>query len=125
VTLNLKLGKAAVTFEYTDDNMTAAWTVKGEDGQDKLLNTMRKVIAFVEDQEGRPALPERVPGMALGMAQTQHPAPEDPDAPVPYQLAQPAPPVGNGWAPYAGAGLTPPSVPEGADYELIPPEEQQ
>jgi hypothetical protein len=111
VTLNLKLGKAAVTFEYTDDNMTASWTVKADEGEDRLLSIMRFVIAFVESQNGHPPLPERIPGMALGMAQTQYP---DPDAPVPFVPTTPA--VGNGWAM--------PQIPEGADYELIPPEEQ-
>ncbi|MEV7814271.1 hypothetical protein AB0P05_26630 [Streptomyces flaveolus] len=120
MTLNLKLGKTAVTFEYTHDNMTAAWAVKAEDGQDKLLSTMRKVIAFVEAQEGAPALPERIPGMALGMAQTAHPAPVDPDAPVPYT---PTPTVGN-WGQFAQQA--PPELPADrqGDWEMIPPGEQ-
>lgn len=113
--LNLKLGKSAVTFEYTDDNMTAAWTVKGEDGQDKLLGTMRKVIAFVEAQDGPPALPERIPGMALGMAQEQYPAP----AAFPAHIDQRGQGVGNGWA--SGAM---PDIPEHAkgEWELNTPE---
>ncbi|CAL9368345.1 hypothetical protein [Streptomyces sp. enrichment culture] len=103
--LNLKAGKSAVTFEYTDDNMTASWTVKADDGEAKLLSTMRFVIAFVESQNGHEPLPERIPGMALGMAQTAHPAP--PETPV------------NGWA--AGAL---PEIPEHAkgEWELNTPE---
>lgn len=120
--LNLKLGKAAVTFEYTDDNMTAAWAVKAEDGQDKLLTTMRKVLAFVEAQEGAPPLPERLPGFALGMAQTQHPRMVDPDVPVPYVPTEPA--VGNGWA--SVVQQAPPELPEDrkGEWEIIPPGER-
>jgi hypothetical protein len=105
--LKLKFGKAAVTFEYTDDNMTASWAVKAEDGEEKLISTMRKVIAFVEGEEGKPSLPERIPGMALGMAQTAHPAPP-----------------GNGWASVATPAA--PELPEDrkGEWEMYGPEEQ-
>jgi hypothetical protein len=110
--LNLTAGRGAVTFLYSDDNMTASWTVKTEDGEEKLINTMRKVIAFVEGEVAREPLPQRTPGVALEMAQMTHPAPVDPDAPVPYMPT-------NGWA------AMPPIPPrlEG-EVEFIPPEEQ-
>ncbi|MGW2169157.1 hypothetical protein ACWC1C_01340 [Streptomyces sp. NPDC001705] len=109
--LNLKVGKSAVTFEYTDDNMTAAWTVKGEDGQDKLLGTMRKVIAFVEAQDGPPALPERIPGLALGMAQEQYPS-------MTEVVPGTSPKATNGWA------VAQPEIPEHlqGEWELNTPE---
>jgi hypothetical protein len=120
VTLNLKLGKGSVTFEYTDDNMTAAWAVKAEDGEEKLLSTMRKVIAFVEAQEGAPALPERIPGMALGMAQTAHPAP----AAFPAHIDQRGQGVGNGWAQFAQQQVPELPADRQGDWEMIPPGEQ-
>ncbi|MFF9268605.1 hypothetical protein [Streptomyces rochei] len=111
--LNLKVGKSAVTFEYTDDNMTAAWTVKAEDGQDKLLGTMRKVIAFVEDQDGPPALSKRTPGASLQAVREVFPAPELPPGVPAYGV-----PPTNGWA---GAV---PEIPEDrrADWEYMPKE---
>lgn len=105
--LSLTAGRGAVTFTYTDDNLTASWTVKSEDGEEKLVSTMKRVIAFVEGEEDKPALPERIPGMALGMAQTAHP---------PMTDAQ----TGNGWA-----AVVPPELPEDrkGEWELMPKED--
>ncbi|MFF4019984.1 hypothetical protein [Streptomyces sp. NPDC001843] len=109
--LTLKLNKTAVTFTYTDDNMTASWTVKSEDGEERLISTMRKVIAFVEGEEDKQPLPERVPGMALGRAQTAQPSMADGQ-------------TGNGWA--AVVPPAPPELPEDrkGEWEMIPPGEQ-
>lgn len=106
--LTLTAGRGAVTFTYTDDNMTASWTVKSEDGEEKLVATMKKVIGFVEGETERPPLPERTPGLALEVTQMTHPAPP-----------------GNGWAPYAGAAPAVPEIPEDrkGDWELMPKEE--
>jgi len=99
--------KGAVRLSWADDSMEAIFTLNPGDSQEELVSKLERIVNFVRDRTDKPALPERIPGMALGMAQTAHPAPP-----------------GNGWAPYAGAGVTPPEIPEGADYELIPPEEQ-
>lgn len=105
MTLALTAVRGSVTFTYTDDNMTASWTVKAEDGEEKLISTMKKVITFVEGEEERPALPVRTPGLALEMA----------------QMTSSRPP-GNGWA-----AMAPPEIPEHlqGEVELIPPEEQE
>lgn len=105
MTLNLTAGRGAVTFLYSDDNMTASWTVKTEDGEEKLISTMRKVIAFVEAEDEREPLPVRDPGVALEMVQMTHPAPQAP---------------GNGWS-----AMPPiPARLEG-EVEFIPPEERE
>lgn len=100
--LTLTAGRGAVTFTYTDDNLTASWTVKSDDGEEKLLSTMKRVIGFVEGETGLPPLPERTPGVALEMAQMTHPAPA----------------VTNGWA-------VQPEIPDRlqGEVEMIPPEE--
>jgi hypothetical protein len=117
MTLNMKATAKAARFEYSDGSMDVSWTLDASLEGDELLEKLRRIVAFMDAQTGREPLPERIPGFALGMAQTAHPAPVDPDAPVPYVPT--APVTGNGWA-----AMGHPVVPEGADYELIPPEEQ-
>jgi hypothetical protein len=113
----LKLAtKGAVRFEWSDGIEETTVTLNPGDDEATLKRKLERILSL-----SRPDLPERLPGFALGMAQTAHPAPEDPDAPVPYTPVQ-----GNGWAPYAGAGLPHPDLPERLKdtVELIPPEEQ-
>ena len=114
--LSLKSTTKAVTVEYVDGRHTSTWNLDASLTDDELVGELRRIVAFYDAQTGREPLPERIPGMALGMAQTAHPAPVDPDAPVQYV---PVPVTGNGWA-----AMGHPQVPEGADYELIPKEEQ-
>jgi hypothetical protein len=104
MTLSLTASRGAVTFTYIHDNMTASWTVRSEDGEEKLISTMRQVISFVETEAAKPPLPERTPGLALEMTKMAHPAPP-----------------GNGWA-----AMVPPELPEDrkGEWELMPSEEQ-
>lgn len=119
MTLNLRATGKAARFEYTDGSMEVSWTVDGSLKDEELVERLRSIVAFMDAQTGGPALPQRLPGFALGMAQEQHAPMQDVPAPVPY-----TPVPGNGWAPYAGAPQGHPEIPEGAEYELIPPEEQ-
>jgi hypothetical protein len=105
----LKLtSKGAVRFSYADDAMEALFTLNPSDSEEELVSKLQRMLEFVQARQT--PLPERIPGMALGMAQTAHPAPE--------------PAVGNGWA-----NLTQPAPPElpadrQGDWEMIPPGEQ-
>jgi hypothetical protein len=117
MTLQVKSTAKTVTVEYVDGRHTSTWTLDASLTDDELAGELRRIVAFYDAQTGREPLPQRIPGFALGMAQTAHPEPVDPDAPVPYTPV--APVTGNGWA-----AMGHPQVPEGADYELIPPEEQ-
>jgi hypothetical protein len=103
--LKMSVGRSAVKLHHKDDAMTVAWDLDASLEGDELLEALRRIVAFMDAQAAPPALPERIPGMALGMAQTAHPAP--PEAPV------------NGWA--AGAL---PEIPEHAkgEWELNTPE---
>jgi hypothetical protein len=100
--------KGNVRFSWADgEGMEALWAISPDDSEAELLSKMKRIVAFVEAQSDKPPLPERIPGMALGMAQTAHPAP-----------------VGNGWA-----SVAPPAVPElpedrKGEWELMPPEDQ-
>jgi hypothetical protein len=107
--LTFKGGPKGTRFAYEDGSMTVSWSLEPGLTDDELADRLRRIVDFYDVQAGRPVLPERIPGMALGMAQAVHPAP---------------PETGNGWAPYAGAGLTPPEIPDGAEYELMPKDEQ-
>lgn len=120
MTLKFTTGRGAVTFQHEDDAMTVAWSLDASLEGDELLERLRSIVAFMDAQTGREPLPQRIPGMALGMAQTAHPAPVDPDAPVPYT---PTSVVGNGWAQFAQQAA--PELPERlqGEVELIPPEE--
>lgn len=106
MTLKMTVGRSAVKFHHKDGAMTAAWDVEPSLEGDELLDLLRSIVRFMEAQTGREPLPERIPGMALGMAQEAYPAPE--------------PVTGNGWA-----AMAPPEIPERlqGEVELIPPEE--
>lgn len=114
MTLKMIAGRTAVKFFHKDDAMTVAWDLDASLEGDELLGELRRIVAFMDAQTGSQPLPERIPGIALGMAQAQHPAPVDPEAPVPYLPT-------NGWA-----AMAQPEVPERLqnEVELIPPEEQ-
>lgn len=117
--LHLKSTAKAAKFEYADGRMTVSWDVDASLTDDELVEELRRIVAFYDAQAGREPLPQRIPGVALGMAQAQYPAPVDPDAPVPY-----TPVVGNGWAAMAQEPM--PQIPARlqGEVELIPPEEQ-
>lgn len=125
MTLNLKATARAARFEYTDGSMEVSWTVDGSLKDEELVERLRSIVAFMDAQTGGPALPQRIPGLALGMAQTQHPPMVVTEEQGMAMKRESPGSVANGWAPYAGAGLPHPAVPEGADYELIPPGEQE
>lgn len=101
--------KGAVRFSWADDSMEAIFTLNPSDSQEELVSKLERIVNFVHGREDKPPLPERIPGMALGMAQTAHPAPP-----------------GNGWAATAGLLPTVPEIPADrqGEWELIPPEEQ-
>lgn len=126
MTLKLVTGRSSVKFHHKDDAMTVAWDLEASLEGDELLEALRRIVAFMDAQTGKEPLPERIPGMALGMAQTQYPRMVEvtEEEGMAMKKAQPGS-VANGWAPYAGSGLNPPEIPEGAEYELIPPEEQE
>lgn len=100
--------KGAVRFSWADDTMEALFVLKPGDSEEELVSKMKQIITFIESRTDRPPLPERIPGMALGMAQTANPAPP-----------------GNGWA--TTLPVAPPELPEDrkADWEFMPPEEQE
>ena len=104
----LKLtSRTAVRFSWVDDSMEALFTLNPGDSEEELTDKLRRMLTFVEERH-KPPLPERIPGMALGMAQTAHPAPP-----------------GNGWASVA----TPvaPEIPARlqGEVELYGPEEME
>jgi hypothetical protein len=117
----LKLAtKGAVRFEWSDGIEETTVTLNPGDDEETLKRKLERILSL-----SRPDLPGRLPGFALGMAQEAHPAmTEAAPAAFPAHIDQRGQGVGNGWAPYAGAGINPPPIPEGAEYELIPPEEQ-
>jgi hypothetical protein len=125
MTLKFVTGRNAVKFHHKDDAMTVAWDLDASLEGDELLEALRRIVSFMDAQTGREPLPERIPGMALGMAQTQYPRLVEvtEEEGVAMKKARPGS-VTNGWAPYAGTVPAPPAIPEGAEYELIPPEEQ-
>jgi hypothetical protein len=100
--------KTAVRLSWADDSMEAIFTLNPGDSQEELVSKLERIVNFVHDREGKPALPERLPGFALGMAQEAHPAPP-----------------GNGWA--VGAQMVPPELPADrqGEWELIPEDEQE
>lgn len=107
MTLHLKTGSKAARFEYSDGSMDVSWTLDASLEGDELLSKLRRIVAFMDAQTGAPALPERIPGMALGMTQTAHPAPPEPT---------------NGWA-----AIAQPEIPERlqGEVELIPEGERE
>lgn len=108
MTLHLKPSSKAAKFEYADGRMTVSWDVDASLADDELVEELRRIVAFYDAQTGKEPLPQRIPGMALGMAQTAHP---------PMQ-----PTVGNGWAAMAA-----PELPDRlkGEVEMIPPEERE
>lgn len=114
MTLKLKATAKAAKFEYTDGSMDVSWTVDASLTDDELVDRLRRIVGFYDAQTGREALPERIPGMALGMAQTQHPP-----------IAEAAPAMGNGWA-----SVSPPAQPDlpedrKSEWEFIPESERE
>lgn len=99
MTLMLKLTRAAARFELTDDDAETVVSITEQDDQDTLLRKLKRVVALVEG--------ERAPRLHV--------------LPPGTEVIHMDPPVqtGNGWA-----AMAPPEIPEGADYELIPPGEE-
>jgi hypothetical protein len=122
VTLHLKSTTKAAKFEYADGRMTVSWDVDASLADDELVDELRRIVNFYDAQTGREVLPERIPGMALGVAQTQYPAPAGGVDPGIIAALPPA----NGWAATTGVVPTVPEIPEDrkGQWELIPPEEQ-
>lgn len=113
--------KGTIRLSWASESMEAIWALNPTDTEDELLAKMKLIVRFVEDQQGKPALPERIPGFALGMAQETHP----PMISVTPEGGTTA--VANGWAPNAGVVTPPPALPADrqGEWELIPPEEQE
>jgi hypothetical protein len=101
--------KGTVRFSWASEAMEAIWALSPSDSEEELLAKMKLIVRFVEEQQDKPPLPERLPGFALGMAQEAHPAP-----------------AGNGWAATAGIVPVAPELPADrqGEWEFIPPEEQ-
>lgn len=117
----LKLtSKGAVRFSYADDAMEALFTLNPGDTEEELVSKLQRMLEFVRARQT--PLPERIPGMALGMAQTAHPAPVDPDAPVPYVPAEPV--MGNGWANLVQQAAPELPADRQGEWEIIPPGER-
>jgi hypothetical protein len=97
--------KGVARFEWSDDEAETTVTVEASDPEDVIVRKLKRVIALVD---GEPPLPQRMPGLALEVAQMASPAP--------------APAQGNGWA-----AVTPPELPEDrkGEWELYPPKEQE
>lgn len=114
--LKMSVGRSAVKLHHKDDAMTVAWDLDASLEGDELLEALRRIVAFMDAQAGRQALPERIPGMALGMAQEQYPAPPGDIDPGIRAVLPPAP--ANGWA------TAVPEIPEHAkgEWELNTPE---
>lgn len=118
--------KGTVRFSWASEAMEAIWALSPSDSEEELLAKMKLIVRFVEEQ-GKPPLPERLPGFALGMAQTAHPRMVEvtEEEGLAMKKAQPGS-VTNGWA--ATAGVVPPAPELPADrqgeWEMIPPEEQ-
>lgn len=106
--LKLRSTTKAVTVEYIDGRHTSTWNLDVSLTDDELADELRRIVGFYDAQTGRPPLPGRLPGFALGMAQEAHPAPP-----------------GNGWA--VGAQMVPPELPADrqGEWELIPEDEQE
>lgn len=126
--LKMLVGRSAVKFHHKDDAMTVAWDLEASLEGDELLEALRRIVAFMDAQTGKEPLPERIPGMALGMAQTQYPRMVEvtEEEGMAMKKAQPGS-VTNGWAATAGVLPTAPELPADrqSDWEFIPPEEQE
>jgi hypothetical protein len=118
----LKLAtKGAVRFEWSDGIEETTVTLNPGDDEETLKRKLERILSL---SHPNPNLPKRLPGFALGMAQEQHPPMVVTEEQGMAMKRESPGSVVNGWAPYAGAGLPHPEIPEGAEYELIPPEEQ-
>lgn len=109
MTLHARLARGAAKFELTDEEAETVVTITEQDDQGSIIRKMRRIIALVEGEQADPQ------GMFApgGRWQGEEPTPQ-----LRYVDAAPVQ-TGNGWA-----ALAPPTIPEGADYERIPPEEQ-
>jgi hypothetical protein len=119
--LKFVAGRSSVKFHHKDDAMTVAWDLDASLEGDELLEALRRIVAFMDAQTGKEPLPERIPGFALGMAQTAYPSMTEV---VPGTSPKA---VNNGWAPTAGVVPPAPELPADrqGEWELIPPEEQE
>mgnify|MGYP003578940758 CR=1 FL=1 len=101
MTLIMKTAKGAVSFEWCDADAETVVRIEPTDEDEVMIRKLKRVIALVEGEQWEPRLTARnlTPALPASMV----------------------PPVqtGNGWA-----TMAPPEIPEGADYELIPPGEQ-
>lgn len=104
MTLIMKTAKGAVSFEWCDADAETVVRIEPTDEDEVMIRKLKRVIALVEG--------EPVPRTAGAYGDTWT-APPPPGMVAPVQ-------TGNGWATMAA----PPEIPEGADYELIPPGEQ-
>lgn len=123
--LKMTVGRSAVKLHHKDDAMTVAWDLDASLEGDELLEKLRRIVAFMDAQAGREALPERIPGMALGMAQEAHPrlVPVTEEEGLAMKKARPGSVV-NGWAAHAGKDLAQPEIPADrqSDWEYMPKE---
>jgi hypothetical protein len=119
--LKMTVGRSAVKLHHKDDAMTVAWDLDASLEGDELLEALRSIVSFMDAQAASPALPERIPGMALGMAQTAHPAPTIADWTGPVQ----GPEVSGGDVrPTNGWAVAQPEIPADrkGDWEYMPQE---
>jgi len=119
--------KGTVRFSWASEAMEAIWALSPSDTEEELLAKMKLIVRFVEEQQDKPPLPERLPGFALGMAQTAHPRMVEVTEAEGMAMKKERPGVvANGWAPTAGVVPPAPELPADrqGEWELIPPEEQ-
>jgi hypothetical protein len=113
--LKMTVGRSAVKLSHQDDAMTVAWDLDASLEGDELLEKLRRIVAFMDAQAGREALPGRTPGAALQAVREVFPAPAgDIDPGIRAVL-----PPHNGWAAQAQ-----PEIPADrqADWEFMPKE---
>lgn len=120
--------KTAVRLSWADDSMEAIFTLNPGDSQEELVSKLERIVNFVHDREGKPPLPGRLPGFALGMAQEAHPAPPGIarwSGEVQGPTVSGGDPPTNGWA--VGAQMVPPELPADrqGEWELIPEDERE
>lgn len=119
--------KGTVRFSWASEAMEAIWALSPSDTEEELLAKMRLIVRFVEEQHEKPPLPERLPGFALGMAQTAHPRMVEVTEGEGMALKKEHPgSVVNGWAQTAGVVPPPPELPADrqGEWELIPEEDR-
>lgn len=119
--------KGTVRFSWASPSMEAIWALSPSDSEAELLAKMKLIVRFVEEQHEKPPLPERLPGFALGMAQTAHPRMVEVTEEEGMALTKEHPgSVVNGWAQTAGVIPPAPELPADrqGEWEFIPPEEQ-